>query len=92
MCSTIIYKAMLTAITCDGGSDVPNGTVEYRLSKESLPFMTNGQVPYGTVARYSCECGFTPFGGNQIQRCEENGLWNGTKPNCTGESAKQCHL
>ena len=65
----------IVAISCPVPKDIPNGSV------------TTTGLTYGHFAEYKCKDGYL-IDGYQKRRCEADGNWAGTPPQC--REVKDC--
>ena len=61
---------VLSAITCERLSNIPNGGVRHE------------DVVVGSIATYSCTSGFM-LEGNENRVCRADRLWDGLEPMCS---------
>ena len=55
---------------------------------------TSADIPFGNVARYSCDAGYT-LNGAAERTCQADGEWDGTEPTCESkilESSNQPNI
>ena len=55
---------------------------------------TSADIPFGNVARYSCDAGYT-LNGAAERTCQADGEWDGTEPTCESkilESSNQSNI
>ena len=55
---------------------------------------TSAGIPFGNVARYSCDAGYT-LNGAAERTCQADGEWDGTEPTCESkilESSNQPNI
>ena len=83
--------SMVDCVPEDLGNTVDTFTDSSCQSSQSPPSVGSVQIGNGTAcydglqtgseAAYSCDCGFR-LQGNEMRRCQQNGLWSGTTPAC----------